>query len=84
MIYQQKNIRVYFFSFHLSFSIIETRTMATSLDGTKGNIVVLGATGNTGLQLVEQALERNYKVTALVRSPEKLAHLQHKHLEVRQ
>ncbi|CAF1315585.1 unnamed protein product [Adineta ricciae] len=56
--------------------------MATSLDGTKGNIVVLGATGNTGLQLVEQALERNYKVTALVRSPEKLAHLQHKHLEV--
>ncbi|CAF1134051.1 unnamed protein product [Adineta ricciae] len=56
--------------------------MATSLDGTKGNIVVLGATGNTGLQLVEQALERNYKVTALVRSPEKLAHLEHKHLEV--
>jgi uncharacterized protein YbjT (DUF2867 family) len=56
--------------------------MATSLDNTKGNIVILGATGNSGLQLVEQALERNYKVTALVRNPEKLAHLQHKNLEV--
>jgi uncharacterized protein YbjT (DUF2867 family) len=56
--------------------------MATSLDNTKGNIVIVGATGNSGLQLVEQALERNYKVTALVRNPEKLAHLQHKNLEV--
>ncbi|CAF0856167.1 unnamed protein product [Adineta steineri] len=56
--------------------------MATSLDNTKGNIVIVGATGNTGLQLVAQALERNYKVTALVRNPEKLAALEHKHLEV--
>lgn len=56
--------------------------MATSLDGTKGTIVILGATGNTGLQLVEQALERNYKVIAPVRSPEKLTQLTHKHLQV--
>jgi uncharacterized protein YbjT (DUF2867 family) len=56
--------------------------MATSLDNTKGNIVIVGATGNTGLQLVEQALALNYKVTAPVRNPEKLAHLQHKNLEV--
>lgn len=58
--------------------------MATSLDNTNGKIAVLGATGNSGLQLVEQALARNYKVVALVRSPEKLtaANLQHKNLEV--
>lgn len=56
--------------------------MATSLDDTKGNIVIVGATGNSGLQLVEQALTRNYKVTALVRNPAKLEHLQHKHLKV--
>ncbi|CAF2545826.1 unnamed protein product [Rotaria sp. Silwood2] len=56
--------------------------MATSMDDINKNIVILGATGNTGLQLVEQALARNYKVTAPVRSPEKLAHLVHKNLEV--
>lgn len=82
-LFTSKRIYVFtFFHFIYLFLRFETRTMATSLDGTKGNIVVLGATGNTGLQLVEQALERNYKVTALVRSPEKLAHLQHKNLEV--
>lgn len=57
--------------------------MATSLDNIKGKLVIVGATGNTGLQLVEQALARNYKVTALVRNPEKLARLEHKHLQVR-
>ena len=36
------------------------------------NIVVLGATGGTGLEIVHQALERGHFVTALVRSPEKL------------
>jgi len=56
--------------------------MASSTDETKGKLVILGATGNTGLQLVQQALDRNYKVTAIVRSPEKLAHIQHKHLQV--
>jgi putative NADH-flavin reductase len=35
-------------------------------------IIVLGATGGTGLQIVEQALKRGHSVTALVRSPERL------------
>jgi uncharacterized protein YbjT (DUF2867 family) len=56
--------------------------MATSLDNIKGNIVIVGATGNTGLQLVEQALARHYKVTAPVRNPEKLAHIENKNLQV--
>jgi putative NADH-flavin reductase len=56
--------------------------MATSLDNVKGNIVIVGATGNSGLQLVEQALKRNYRVIAPVRNPEKLAHIKHKNLEV--
>jgi len=35
-------------------------------------LVVLGATGATGLEIVRQALERGHSVTALVRSPERL------------
>lgn len=35
-------------------------------------IVVLGATGGTGLEIVKQSLERGHSVTALVRSPERL------------
>ncbi|XP_060073089.1 flavin reductase (NADPH)-like isoform X2 [Ylistrum balloti] len=38
-------------------------------------IVVLGATGPTGLQLVQEALERGHEVTALVRNPEKLGQI---------
>jgi uncharacterized protein YbjT (DUF2867 family) len=37
------------------------------------NLVILGATGRTGLLVVEQALAAGHNVTALVRSPEKLA-----------
>ena len=36
------------------------------------NLVVLGATGGTGRLVVEQALAAGHRVTALVRSPEKL------------
>jgi putative NADH-flavin reductase len=35
-------------------------------------LVVLGATGGTGLEIVRQALDRGHSVTALVRSPERL------------
>ncbi|MCI0391830.1 MAG: SDR family oxidoreductase [Acidobacteria bacterium] len=40
----------------------------------KGNmkLVVLGATGGTGLELVRQAIEHGHSVTAFVRSPERL------------
>ncbi len=36
-------------------------------------IALFGATGNTGLQLAEQALARGHHVTALVRDPAKLS-----------
>jgi len=35
-------------------------------------LFILGATGGSGLALVEQALERGHRVTAFVRSPKKL------------
>jgi putative NADH-flavin reductase len=35
-------------------------------------VLIVGATGGTGRQLVTQALERGYEVTALVRDPSKL------------
>jgi hypothetical protein len=35
-------------------------------------VLILGATGGTGRQLVEQALERGHTVTALARDPSAL------------
>lgn len=35
-------------------------------------LVVLGATGGTGLEIVRQSVERGHSVTALVRSPDRL------------
>ncbi|MBZ5549777.1 MAG: SDR family oxidoreductase [Acidobacteriia bacterium] len=35
-------------------------------------LVVLGATGGTGMEVVRQALQRGHSVTALVRSPDRL------------
>lgn len=44
-------------------------------------VAVLGATGPSGIQLVEEALGRGYDVKALVRSPEKLT-IQHDKLQI--
>lgn len=44
-------------------------------------LLIVGATGGTGRRLVEQALERGFWVTALVRNPSKLR-LEHQRLKV--
>ncbi|RWZ54757.1 NAD(P)-dependent oxidoreductase [Halobacillus fulvus] len=45
------------------------------------NIIVFGATGKTGTPFVKQALDHGHRVTAFVRSPEKLV-LKHENLQV--
>jgi putative NADH-flavin reductase len=40
--------------------------------GSKMKLVVLGATGGTGLEIVRQAIEHGHSVTAFVREPERL------------
>src|SRR5256714_6509621 len=44
-------------------------------------VLIVGATGGTGRQLLAQALERGLEVTALVRNPAKLS-VQHPRLKV--
>jgi len=46
-------------------------------------ILIIGATGGTGRQLVLQALERGYLVTALARDPSKLG-IEHTNLKIQQ
>lgn len=41
------------------------------------NCFIIGATGRTGQEIVDQALQRGVDVTAFVRSPEKLDHDRH-------
>ena len=36
-------------------------------------LFVIGATGRTGQEIVQQALDRGHKVTAFARSPESIA-----------
>ena len=43
-------------------------------------IVVFGATGGTGLEIVKQGLQQGHKVTAFVRNPDKLAGVAHDNL----
>ena len=45
------------------------------------NLVIFGATGSVGRELVRQALEQNHSVTAFVRNPAKLAQ-RHERLEL--
>jgi putative NADH-flavin reductase len=45
------------------------------------NLIVFGASGGTGKEIVQQALEAGHHVTAFVRNPTKMA-LQHPHLTV--
>src|SRR5882724_402975 len=49
-----------------------TDTAARSTAGTNMKLVVLGATGGTGLEIVHKAVERGHSVTAFVRSPDRL------------
>jgi nucleoside-diphosphate-sugar epimerase len=44
-------------------------------------IIVFGATGKTGLQVVRQALDAGHEVTAFVRDPARLQ-IHHPHLRV--
>ncbi len=47
------------------------------------NIIIFGATGKTGHELVTQSLEKGYKVTAVVRNPTKMT-ITHPHLTIEQ
>src|SRR5438477_7339098 len=53
---------------------IDTEPGSARRSVTRGgmNLVVLGATGSTGLEIVRQAIEHGHSVTAFVRSPERL------------
>lgn len=44
-------------------------------------LLIFGANGNTGKEVVKQALEQGHNVTAFVRNPEKLD-IQHSHLHI--
>jgi putative NADH-flavin reductase len=53
---------------------INTGLESAGLSRARGSmkLIVLGATGGTGLEIVRQAIERGHSVTAFVRSPERL------------
>lgn len=44
-------------------------------------IIIFGATGGVGQCVVKQALEKNFEVTAFVRTPSKLQ-IHHEHLHI--
>lgn len=45
-------------------------------------VIIFGATGTVGKELVKQALEKGYDVTAFVRNPEKLQNGDHPNLSI--
>src|SRR5258706_1822454 len=52
---------------------IAIEPQAAGRSETRGmKLVVLGATGGTGLEIVRKAIEHGHSVTAFVRSPERL------------
>ena len=51
---------------------MQTEPRSTPASKRAMSLVVLGATGGTGLQLVQRAIAGGHSVTALVRSPERL------------
>ena len=49
--------------------------------GNRARVLIIGATGGTGKQLVQQALEQGHQVTAFVRKPQRLK-IEHPNLRV--
>jgi len=45
-------------------------------------IIIFGATGTVGMEIVKHALGKNYTVTAFVRNPEKMANIKHPNLSI--
>lgn len=45
-------------------------------------LLVIGATGTTGREVVKQALSLGHRVTAFSRNPEPLRHIRHHHLQL--
>ncbi len=78
-----------FVSYAVALSAVLARVGLRSLAGNADHglrrhptrLLIVGATGGTGRQLVAQALERGHQVTALVRNPTKLQ-LEHPQLRV--
>jgi putative NADH-flavin reductase len=69
----------YFTILFSNFTILFSKNkLSNKLEGTKiMRLFVLGATGGTGKQLVDLALQRGHQVTAFVRSPQKISHREH-------
>ncbi len=45
-------------------------------------LIIFGATGTVGIEIVKQALNKGYAVTAFVRNPEKISTIKHANLSV--
>ena len=65
------------------FPVTQEGAVRSSLCETHMRLLILGATGKTGTQLVDLALARDHEVTAFVRSPGKVTR-RHQRLKVLQ